>query len=520
MYYPTYSEFQALSLRGNLIPVYRELDADLETPVSVYLKLRGNPRLSSRESFLLESVEGGEQLARYSFIATHPAKVFTLRGEEITIRDDAHAETFSLAGRDPLDALRHFLQPYEAVPISGLPRFFGGAVGFLSYDVVRHIERLPNTARDELDLPDAIFLLTDTLIAFDHVKHRMLVIANAQVGGNPRAAYDDAIARIERIADCLKAPLQVPAPLQRHNGHQLESNIAPQEFAESVRRGQEHIAAGDIFQVVLSQRFSRETDAEAFSIYRALRRLNPSPYMFFFDFGDIQFIGSSPEILVRFEEGVAQLNPIAGTRPRGADDAADAQLEQELRRDPKELAEHVMLVDLGRNDLGRVCEYGSVQVQEYMNVEKFSHVMHLVSRVVGRLRPDFDVFDLLRATFPAGTVSGAPKVRAMEIIEDLEGIRRGPYAGAVGYLGFPVAGKSSRTPSPAQQLGKEDSERVGVRGNMDFCITIRTILLRGGRAFIQAGAGIVADSDPMREHQECVNKAQALAQAIRIAEGI
>ncbi|HEX7588445.1 MAG TPA: anthranilate synthase component I family protein, partial [Anaerolineae bacterium] len=280
------------------------------------------------------------------------------------------------------------------------------------------------------------------------------------------------------------------------------------------------IAAGDIFQVVLSQRFSRETDADAFSIYRALRRLNPSPYMFLLDFGDIQFIGSSPEILVRFEEGVAQLNPIAGTRPRGADDAADAQLEHDLLDDPKERAEHVMLVDLGRNDLGRVCEYGSVQVKDYMRVEKFSHVMHLVSRVVGRLRQEFDVFDLLRATFPAGTVSGAPKVRAMEIIEELEGTRRGPYAGAVGYFGFPISVKNSPLAPLSELSAQENAQGEQPRGNMDFCITIRTIVLRGRHAFIQAGAGIVADSDPMREHQECVNKAQALAQAIRMAEGI
>ena len=502
MDYPIYSDFESLAARGNLIPVYRELDADLETPVSVYLKLRKArsqiPRSLRDESFLLESVEGGEQLARYSFIATNPARVLTLRGNQITIRNQAHTETISLDGRDPLAALRDFVQPYQAMPVSGLPRFFGGAVGYLSYDVVRHIERLPDTARDELDLPDAIFLLTDTVIAFDHVKHRTLIIANAHVDGDPRAAYDEAVARIDNIAARLKEAMPASALAPSHNGHQLESNVAPQEFAERVRRAQEHIAAGDIFQVVLSQRFSRETDAEAFSIYRALRRLNPSPYMFFLDFGDTQLIGSSPEILVRFEDGVAQLNPIAGTRARGADAAADAQLEQELRDDPKERAEHVMLVDLGRNDLGRVCEYGSVQVPDYMRVEKFSHVMHLVSRVVGKLRPEFDAFDLLRATFPAGTVSGAPKVRAMEIIEELEGTRRGPYAGAVGYFGFPVDGK----------------------GNIDFCITIRTIVQRGQSVFIQAGAGIVADSDPLREHQECVNKAKALAEAIRIAEGI
>ena len=491
MYQPIYSEFEALAAQGNLIPVYREINMDLETPVSVYLKLRGEG-----ESFLLESVEGGEQLARYSFLGLDPARVLTLRGDQVTIRNHAHVERFSLEGRDPLDALRGFLAPYQTMPVAGLPRFFGGAVGYLSYDIVRYIERLPNTARNELVLPDAMFLLTNTVIAFDHVKHRALVIANAYVEGNPCAAYDDAVARIERLVARLNQPMPAPTPALSRNSHTLESNVSPEQYAQMVERAKEYIAAGDIFQVVLSQRFGRETHADAFSIYRTLRRLNPSPYMFFLDFGEIQFVGSSPEVLVRLEDDLAQLNPIAGTRPRGADEAADVRLEEELRADPKERAEHVMLVDLGRNDLGRVCEYGSVRVPDFMTVERYSHVMHLVSRVTGKLRAELDGFDLLRATFPAGTVSGAPKVRAMEIIEELEGTRRGPYAGAVGYFGFPVGGK----------------------GNMDFCITIRTIVQHGPQAFIQAGAGIVADSDPMREHQECVNKAGALAEAIRLAE--
>jgi anthranilate synthase component 1 len=491
MYHPTYPEFEALAARGNLVPVYREINVDLETPVSVYLKLQGEG-----ESFLLESVEGGEQLARYSFLGMNPSRVLTLRGNQVTIRNHTHVEKFSLDGRDPLDVLRGFLASYDAVPMEGLPRFLGGAVGYLSYDVVRHLERLPDTAGDELDLPDAMFLLTDTLIAFDHVKHRALVIANACLDDDLRAAYDDAVVRIERLIARLNQPMPSPAPAPSRNGHALASNVAPERFAQMVERAKEYIAAGDVFQVVLSQRFGRETDAGAFSIYRALRRLNPSPYMFFLDFGEMQFVGSSPEVLVRLEDGLAQLNPIAGTRPRGADEAADARLEQELLTDLKERAEHVMLVDLGRNDLGRVCEYGSVQVPDFMAVERYSHVMHLVSRVTGKLRAGLDGFDLLRATFPAGTVSGAPKVRAMEIIEELEGTRRGPYAGAIGYFGFPMGGK----------------------GNMDFCITIRTIVQRGRRAFIQAGAGIVADSDPLREHQECVNKARALAEAIRLAE--
>jgi len=491
MIQPTFSDFESLAQRGNLIPVYRELDADLETPVSVYLKLRGEG-----ESILLESVEGGERLARYSFLATNPARVLIIRGDQVTVRHHTRTDTYSLDGRDPLTALRDFTAPYRAVHVPDLPRFFGGAVGFLAYDVVRRFERLPATARATLDLPEAMFLLTDTLIAFDHVKHRLLVIANAHVNDNPRAAYADAIARIENITARLQRPVPASPPAPLRNGHVLESNVTAEQYASMVERAKEYIAAGDIFQVVLSQRFSRETEADAFSIYRALRRVNPSPYMFFLDFGDVQFIGSSPEVLVRLEDGIAQLDPIAGTRPRGKDEATDVQLEQELCADPKERAEHVMLVDLGRNDLGRVCEYGSIQVPVYMTVERFSHVMHLVSRVIGKLRDGFDAFDVLRATFPAGTVSGAPKVRAMEIIEELEGVRRGPYAGAVGYCGFPVEGKS----------------------NMDFCITIRTIVKRGRQAFIQAGAGIVADSEPLREHQECANKARALAEAIKFAE--
>ncbi len=491
----SYAEFESLISRGNLVPVYRELVSDLETPVSLYLKLRG-----SGESFLLESVQRGEQVGRYSFIGVDPVQVLTLKGDRVTIRSTRRVTTALLGGRDLFEVLRSWVSPYSAVRVPGLPYFSGGAVGYLSYDVVRQIERLPATAQDDLDLPDAIFLLSDTLVAFDHVKRRTFVIANAHVQDGDgcsatRASYEEAVERIEGIVARLRAP--VVEPVQDPQAHyDLTLGVSREQFAGMVRRAKEHIAAGDIFQVVLSQRMTRETGAEPLSIYRALRRLNPSPYLFFLDFGHLQLIGSSPEALVRLEDGVAQLNPIAGTRPRGLDRAADAQLEQELRADPKEQAEHVMLVDLGRNDLGRVCEFGSVQVTEWMQVEKYSHVMHLVSRVNGKLPEAMDGFDLLRATFPAGTVSGAPKVRAMEIIEELEGTRRGPYAGAVGYFSFPVQGQV----------------------NLDFCITIRTIIQHGRRAYLQAGAGIVADSDPLREYQECLNKGQALAEAIRIAE--
>ncbi len=492
MFQPSRDEFLEYAQRGNLVPVFRELPADLETPVSVYLKLRGNGN-----SFLLESVEGGEQIARYSFIGVHPSRVITLRNG------------------DSLDAVRDALKNFRAVSVPGLPRFTGGAVGFLTYDIVNQFERIRTHRNGNYqeyplrELPEAMFMLADTLIAFDHVKHRMLVIANAHINGDAHKAYDEATARINQLIARLRQPLYPPMRGSVANGFQLKSNMTPERYCEMVRAAQEHIAAGDIFQVVLSQRFERETHAEAFEIYRALRRLNPSPYMFFLDFGETQFVGASPEMLVRLEDGIAQLNPIAGTRRRGANEQDDVELENELRSDPKERAEHVMLVDLGRNDLGRVCEFGSVKVQDYAVVERYSHVMHLVSRVVGKLREEYDAFDLVRATFPAGTLSGAPKVRAMEIIDELENAQRGPYAGAVGYFGFPTC---------------RDVSAERLYGNMDLCITIRTIVMRydavhrRSHAYIQAGAGIVVDSVPEQEHQECVNKAKALAEAIRMAE--
>jgi anthranilate synthase component 1 len=449
----------------------------------------------------------------------NPARVIILRGSHVdnplSGSHNGHGDKRGNDGAegDSLEQVRSALQVYRAVNVPGLPRFTGGAVGFLTYDIVNQFERIRTHRNGNYqdyplrDLPEGMFMLADTVIAFDHVKHRMLVIANAHVEGHANKAYDDAAARINQIIARLRQPLYPPMRGSVANGFQLTSNVTPERYCEMVRRAQEHIAAGDIFQVVLSQRFERETHAEAFEIYRALRRLNPSPYMFFLEFGETRFIGASPEMLVRLEDGVAQLNPIAGTRRRGMNEHDDAELEQELRADPKERAEHVMLVDLGRNDLGRVCEFGSVQVQDYAAVERYSHVMHLVSRVVGNLRAEYDAFDLVRATFPAGTLSGAPKVRAMEIIDSLENAQRGPYAGAVGYFGFPKAVTSNGA-----------REHASARGNMDLCITIRTIVMRGVRAYIQAGAGIVADSVPEQEHRECVNKAKALAEAIRMAE--
>lgn len=496
MFHPQRPEFLEYATQGNLVPVWRELPADLETPVSVYLKLRAQ---DGGGSFLLESVEGGEQIARYSFIGVNPSRVITV----------SPAPPNGAPNTDSLNEVRSALAKYRAVSVPGLPRFTGGAVGFLTYDIVNQFERIRTHRNGSYqnypieDLPNAKFMLADTVIAFDHVKHRMLVIANAHIEDDADKAYDAATARINQLIARLRQPLYPPMRGSVANGFQLTSNMTPDRYCEIVRAAQEHIAAGDIFQVVLSQRFERETHAEAFEIYRALRRLNPSPYMFFLDFSrtdgspDTQFVGASPEMLVRLEDGIAQLNPIAGTRRRGANAADDAELEKELSADPKERAEHVMLVDLGRNDLGRVCEFGSVKVQDYAVVERYSHVMHLVSRVIGKVRPEYDAFDLVRATFPAGTLSGAPKVRAMEIIDDLEHTQRGPYGGGVGYFGFPT----------------HDNQ-----GNMDLCITIRTIVMRGSHAYIQAGAGIVADSIPEEEYKESVNKAQALAEAIRMAE--
>jgi anthranilate synthase component 1 len=417
-------------------------------------------------------------------------------------QDQAQTRRIALQpDQDPLHVVAEELARYQPVVSTpnaqDVPLFSGGAVGYLGYDMVRFFERLPATAEDELGLPALHMLVTDTLVIFDHVRHRLLLCANAHApsGSDPDAVYDSALARLDAIEAKMHAPLPPLPAAPGASSKELVSNQSRGDYEAAVRRAKEHIAAGDIFQVVLSQRLSRRTQADPFSIYRALRRVNPSPYMFFLELGGeppTYLVGSSPEVLVRLQGRTAEVRPLAGTRPRGADAEHDRALEEDLLADPKERAEHVMLVDLGRNDLGRVCAYNTVHVPELMSVERYSHVMHIVSHVSGQLRPDRDAYDLLRATFPAGTVSGAPKVRAMEIIEELEDSVRGPYAGAVGYVGFD--------------------------GNMDTCITIRTILIRGDRAYLQAGAGIVADSDPTREWQETLHKASALSTAIQMAE--
>lgn len=493
MYKPSLDQVRSLAGQGNLIPIYRELPADLETPVSVYLKLRDDS-----PSFLLESVEKGEQMGRYSFIGVQAPLALLARGGQVAIQGAGGALLETRPAADPLEVVKELLHQRTPIHVDGLPRFIGGAVGYLSYDWVRFVERLPATASDDLGLPDFVFLLADNLVIFDHVRHRLLVLANCRLEGDTTAAYADAIARIDQIVARLRRPLILPETPRVPDNAEWQSNVSEERFADMVQQAKEHIAAGDIFQAVLSQRLSRQTMADPFTIYRALRMTNPSPYMYFLELPDdaggqsLRLIGSSPEIHVRLEDSKALLRPIAGTRWRGETPEEDARLAAELLADPKERAEHVMLVDLGRNDLGRVCQYGSVHTPTLMAVERYSHVMHIVSDVVGQLRPEFDAFDLLRATFPAGTVSGAPKVRAMEIIEALEGTRRGPYAGCVGYIGYD--------------------------GAMDTCITIRTIVMRGQTCTLQAGAGIVADSDPAYEWRETMNKARALAVAVAVAE--
>lgn len=480
---PTQTEFLSRTRGGNLIPVSCELPADLETPISTFLKVRGQG-----EAFLLESVEGGERIGRYSFLGSGPMMTIISRGAGVEVRQGSHAEHVSA---DVLEVTREILRRHRVVQDPSLPRFSGGAVGYFGYDLVRSWERLPVRPVDDLGLPTCYLIVADTVVIFDHVRHTMKIVANAVADGDGGAAYRQAVEKVEHLYDRLRAPVALP---DRHGRIQpvMDTDMPVATFLHAVERSKEYIRAGDIFQAVLSRRFSvGVSGVDALDIYRALRTVNPSPYMFFLDFDGVKIIGSSPELLVRLEGDVVETRPLAGTRPRGFSEEEDRALEAQLLADEKERAEHVMLVDLGRNDLGRVCEYGSVHVTDLMSVERFSHVMHIVSDVQGRLRKGLDAIDVLRACFPAGTVTGAPKVRAMEIIDELEPVARGPYAGAVGYLGF--------------------------SGNMDTAITIRTIVMTDDRAYIQAGAGIVADSVPEREYVETVNKAKALVRAMERA---
>jgi anthranilate synthase component 1 len=473
MYYPTLEEVRRLKKYGNLVPVCRDIQADLETPVSAYLKIaRGD------YSFLLESVEGGERLARYSFIGTEP--LFVLRtGNENHV--------------DPLNLVEEELARLHPVSIADLPRFHGGMVGYLSYEVARHFERLPYPDKDSQGLPESVLMLADTLLVFDHVTHKIKVVSHAHLDGDVDTAYREATCKINELVNRLEQPIHFEALKNAPpDKSEVSSNFSAAEFEAIVSQAKEYIYAGDVIQAVLSQRLAKRTYANPFAIYRALRSINPSPYMYYLHLGDFYIAGASPELLVRVEDGIVSTHPIAGTRRRGKDATEDLTLEEELKNDEKERAEHIMLVDLGRNDIGRISEPGTVKVTQLMDVERYSHVMHLVSHVQGNLRAGLSQFDALRSCFPAGTVSGAPKIRAMEIIAELEKEKRGPYAGAVGYFDF--------------------------SGNLDTAITIRTFVIKNNIAYIQAGAGIVADSVPEREYQESLNKAQALLAAIDQAE--
>jgi anthranilate synthase component 1 len=484
---PDFASFKEMARQGNVIPVYREVLGDLETPVSAYKKLRGDGC-----SFLLESVEGGEKWGRFSFLGFNPSLLFQVQGGQTTIQHRGRTTTLD-PGVDPFEHLRRLLSGYRGVATPGLPRFWGGLVGYLGYDMVRYIERLPEITPPTA-IPEARLLLADHLLIFDNLRQTIKVVALIHL--NPETSldvqYDGAVAAINVLIGRLRQPVPAPEILTPSARPPLSVNQTRERFEAIVRQAKEYIAAGDVIQVVLSQCFHSPLRHDPLDLYRALRSINPSPYMFYLDQGDVTLVGASPEILVRLEEGQIVYRPIAGTRPRGATPQEDLDLEIELLRDPKERAEHLMLVDLGRNDVGRVARVGSVRVPELFTIERYSHVMHIVSQVEGELAPDCDGLDLLKSTFPAGTVAGAPKVRAMEIIEELEPTRRGPYAGAVGYLSF--------------------------SGNLDFCITIRSFTIHNGEIYLQVGAGIVADSDPATEYQETVNKGLALMRALEKAE--
>jgi anthranilate synthase component 1 len=486
--YPNFDEFRKLAKKGNLIPVYKEILADLETPVSTYLKLAGD----EKHSYLLESVEGGERWGRYSFIAWEPKYIFQSRGESYSLNKPGEKAVWK-ASPNPLANLKELMNSFIPVEIKGLPRFWGGAVGYVSYDMVRFFERLTQKPKDTLKVPDCVFMITDKMVIFDHLSHTLKIAVCVNTSGKKNLAgvYKEAERTIGEIEKKIQKPLKA-APVRKFKSGPISSNIEKKDFLKKVERAKHYIRLGDIIQVVPSQRFSRKTKAESFDIYRALRLINPSPYMYYLRNDGFDIIGSSPEILVRKEDALAQLRPIAGTRPRGKSEAEEASLQSELLADPKETAEHIMLVDLGRNDLARVCKPHTVRVPHLMVIEKYSHVMHIVSSVEGELKPGMDSYELFRACFPAGTVSGAPKVRAMEIIDELEPEARGVYAGAVGYFSF--------------------------SDNMDMAIAIRTIVLKDGVAYAQAGGGVVADSVPENEYTETKNKAAALFAAIDMAE--
>jgi anthranilate synthase component 1 len=501
MHSPTLEEFRQLAAQGNLIPVTRRLLADVETPLSAYRKIRG-----PGESFLFESVEGGEHLGRYSFVGCNPKAVIVQKGGRVEVIENGKVtDSYTIAGqggaegtvRDGLDVVERVMSRFKPVVAPGLPRFTGGALGFIGYEFIHDVEPVvPRPPYDDLQTPVMYFLIADELLIFDRVGQTITVLVNACVEDPAKAddAYEEAVGEIERLVALLEqpaahAPVTLPSEIPPLAA---ESNQTKEKFFENVRKSKEYINSGDIIQVVGSQRFSAPVKAEPIDVYRAVRSVNPSPYMFLLELSGFSLAGASPEIHVRCEEGKVEIRPIAGTRKRGATPEEDKALEVELLADPKERAEHVMLVDLARNDLGRVCDFGSVRVKDLMIIERYSHVMHIVSQVEGKLSQDRTLYDLMRATFPAGTLSGAPKIRAMQIICELEQSARGPYGGCVGYFSF--------------------------NGNLDCCITIRTALLKDGKAFVQAGGGWVSDSTPEAEYQETLNKARAMLNAVALAE--
>ena len=486
---PDFKEFSRLARDYTLVPVSKVVRADMLTPVSAFLAIAAD----EPEAFLLESVEGGEKIGRYTFLGVRPHKKLTARGTEIRVQTGKRTE---MHAGGVFEVVKNLLRAHRAAPVPGLPPFTSGAVGFFSYDAVRQLEHIGELAKDDLHIPDCVLMFFDRLLAFDHLRHQIHILAAADVRAeSPRKAYDRAVADIAKIERKLaagpKGVAWVPKARSSPGKLKIHATTSPANFQKAVEKAKEYIAAGDIFQVVLSRRVDFEPEIPPFDLYRALRTVNPSPYMYFLKTGDLHILGSSPEMLVRVTGRKLEYRPIAGTHPRGRDEAEDQRLAQAMSSDEKERAEHVMLVDLGRNDIGRVSEYGSVRVSDLMHVERYSHVMHLVSNIEGKLRPGLDAVDAFAACFPAGTLSGAPKVRAMQIIEELEPLRRGTYGGSVLYADF--------------------------AGNLDSCIAIRTLVLKNKRAYLQAGAGIVADSDPVKEYEESVNKSQALIRAVEKA---
>ena len=482
LYHPTLEEVEAQADQGNLIPVYRSINADLETPVSAYLKVARPPY-----SFLLESVAGGERIGRYSFIGTEPYRVMkTGPGEEF-------------GEVDPLTLVQAEMDQYRLIPVPGLPRFHGGGVGFLAYDTIHYFEpRVPSAPVDPLGLPESVFMFADTLLVFDHLRHDIKIVSHVRLSGDVKEAYREATSKIDELARRLSQPLELPPDLLRESpisgkSAEVKSNFSRAQYHQAVEKCVEYIYAGDVIQVVNSQRYSRQTGVHPFQIYRSLRGVNPSPYMYYLNLDDFQIVGAAIETVAQVEDGIVATHPIAGTRPRGQTPEEEAALAEELQTSEKQRAEHIMLVDLGRNDIGRVSVPGTVSVTQLMQVERFSHVMHLVSHVQGTLKPELTVYDALRSCFPAGTVSGAPKIRAMEIIAEIEGEKRGPYGGAVGYFSY--------------------------TGNMDTALVLRTGIYKDGVMYIQAGGGVVADSVAEDEYLETRHKAGALLRAIDLAEG-